>query len=121
MATRGHLAHQLIFSAYQFELYSALAGAPDATWPRAGARRSRVDYHRDHAAQWTPLARRRHQALARPDAGRAGGDLAYVEELFDPAEIADDLLKPLPGIAVDPGTCAAAGPTTCGPSWRKRH
>jgi ring-1,2-phenylacetyl-CoA epoxidase subunit PaaC len=93
------MARQLVFSAYQHELYAALTGSADATLAGlAGKAVKEVAYHRDHATQWvlrlgdgTPLSRARMQA---------GLDQVwpYVDELFDPA----DATSLLPGVAADP-------------------
>ena len=95
------MARQLVFSAYQYELYAALRSSGDATIAGlAGKAVKEVAYHRDHAAQWvlrlgdgTELSHARMQA---------GLDQVwpYVAELFD----ADDTVSRLPGVAVDPAT-----------------
>jgi ring-1,2-phenylacetyl-CoA epoxidase subunit PaaC len=92
------MARQLAFSAYQFELYTALASSDDPTLAGlAGKAVKEVAYHRDHAVQWvlrlgdgTELSHQRMQA---------GLDQVwpYTDELFDPA-------SQLPGVAVDPAT-----------------
>ncbi len=64
------MARQLVFSAYQYELYSALAGSTDATLAGLAAKAVKeVSYHRDHATQWvlrlgdgTDVSHRRMQA-----------------------------------------------------------
>jgi ring-1,2-phenylacetyl-CoA epoxidase subunit PaaC len=93
------MARQLVFSAYQYELYTALLGSGDATIAGlAGKAVKEVAYHRDHATQWvlrlgdgTELSRARMQA---------GLDRVwpYVEELFG----GDDATSRLPDIAADP-------------------
>ena len=98
------MARQLVFSAYQYELYFALLGSGDATIAGlAGKAVKEVAYHRDHATQWvlrlgdgTELSRARMQA---------GLDQVwpYVDELFDPADATG-----LAGVAADP---AALRPT----------
>jgi ring-1,2-phenylacetyl-CoA epoxidase subunit PaaC len=95
------MARQLIFSAYQYELYTALGSSEDETFAGlAGKAVKEVAYHRDHATQWvlrlgdgTELSRARMQA---------GLDQVwpYVAELFD----TDDTVSRLPGVAVDPAT-----------------
>jgi ring-1,2-phenylacetyl-CoA epoxidase subunit PaaC len=123
------MARQLIFSAYQYELYSALTDSADETLAGlAGKAVKEVAYHRDHATQWvlrlgdgTDLSHARMQA---------GLDLVwpYVEELFDPASAASQL----PGVAADPATLRPAwaayvtgvlSEATCRPPeprWRSR-
>ena len=98
------IARQLIFSAYQFELYTALASAADDTLAGLAAKAVKeVAYHRDHATQWTlrlgdgtAESHRRMQAAV-------DATWPFVEEIFDPSDIADELAA-LPGIAVDPAT-----------------
>jgi ring-1,2-phenylacetyl-CoA epoxidase subunit PaaC len=95
------MARQLVFSAYQHELYAALLSSADATIAGlAGKAVKEVAYHRDHATQWvlrlgdgTELSRARMQA---------GLDQVwpYVEELFE----GDDATSRLPEIAADPAT-----------------
>ena len=47
------MARQLVFSAYQYELYTALLDGADATIAGlAGKAVKEVAYHRDHATQW---------------------------------------------------------------------
>jgi ring-1,2-phenylacetyl-CoA epoxidase subunit PaaC len=99
------MARQLAFSAYQFELYTALTSSADPTLAGlAGKAVKEVAYHRDHAAQWvlrlgdgTELSHARMQA---------GLDQVwpYVDELFDPAEPTGQL----PGVAADPPTLRQA-------------
>nr|WP_235015018.1 1,2-phenylacetyl-CoA epoxidase subunit PaaC [Microbacterium sp. SLBN-154] len=48
------IARQLIASTYQFALYSALQSSPDATLAAIAAKAVKeVEYHRDHAVQWS--------------------------------------------------------------------
>jgi len=102
------IARQLIFSAYQFVLYSALLGSADETLAGLAAKAVKeVAYHRDHATQWTlrlgdgtELSHRRMQAAL-------ASTWPYIEEIFDPADVADALAA-LPGIAVDPATLRPA-------------
>jgi ring-1,2-phenylacetyl-CoA epoxidase subunit PaaC len=123
------MARQLAFSAYQYELYTALLGSGDDTLAGlAGKAVKEVAYHRDHATQWvlrlgdgTELSHARMQA---------GLDQVwpYTGELFDPA----GLTSQLPGVAADPATLRPAWDryvtsvlteTTCHkpePRWRSR-
>jgi ring-1,2-phenylacetyl-CoA epoxidase subunit PaaC len=99
------MARQLVFSAYQYELYTALLGSADETLAGlAGKAVKEVAYHRDHATQWvlrlgdgTDLSHERMQA---------GLDEVwpYTGELFDPA-------SQLQGAAVDPATLRPAWET----------
>ena len=123
------MARQLVFSAYQYELYTALNSSDDGTLAGlAGKAVKEVAYHRDHATQWvlrlgdgTDLSRARMQA---------GLDQVwpYTEELFDPAGTTGQL----PGVAADPMTLRPAweayvtgvlSEATCRqpePRWRSR-
>jgi ring-1,2-phenylacetyl-CoA epoxidase subunit PaaC len=105
------IAHQLIFSGYQFELYRALLSSADETLAALAAKAVKeVDYHRDHATQWTlRLGDGTEQSHARMQAALEA-TWPYVEELFDPSDIADQLAA-LPGIAVDPSTLRTAWST----------
>jgi ring-1,2-phenylacetyl-CoA epoxidase subunit PaaC len=97
------VARMLVFSAYQYELYSRLASCTDATLAAIAAKAVKeVAYHRDHATQWTlrlgdgtdESHRRMQQAL---------DDVwPYVPELFE----SDNLVTSaeLDGVAVDPAT-----------------
>ena len=93
------MVRQLIFSAYQFELYTALLTSADPTLSALAAKAVKeVDYHRDHATQWvlrlgdgTPESHSRTQAAL-------DSVWPYVEEIFD----SDDTITALPGIAADP-------------------
>ena len=123
------MARQLVFSAYQYELYAALGTSADPTLAGlAGKAVKEVAYHRDHATQWvlrlgdgTDLSHARMQA---------GLDLVwpYAEELFDPVDCAGRLM----GVAADPAALRPAwqgyltevlSAATCHlpePRWRSR-
>ena len=100
------MARQLVFSAYQYELYTALLTSDDPTLRAlAGKAVKEVDYHRDHAVQWvlrlgdgTPEAHLRMQAAV-------DRVWPYVDELFE----TDDAAAALPGVAPDPASLR--------PSW----
>ena len=48
------IARQLVVSTYMFELYSALRASSDPTLAAVAEKSLKeVDYHRDHAVQWT--------------------------------------------------------------------
>jgi ring-1,2-phenylacetyl-CoA epoxidase subunit PaaC len=102
------MGRQLIFSSYQYELYTALLASADPTLSALAAKAVKeVDYHRDHAAQWvlrlgdgTTESHNRMQA--------ALNQLwPYVEEIFDSAATAD-ITGALPGIAADPASLRPA-------------
>jgi len=95
------IARALAASAYQFVLYDALQGSRDPVLAAVAAKAVKeVDYHRDHAAQWTlRLAggtdeSRRRMAAALDDVW------PYVDELFRD----EPLIDRLEGIAVRPST-----------------
>lgn len=102
------IARQLIFSAYQFELYTALLSSADQTLSALAAKAVKeVAYHRDHATQWTfRLGDGTAESHERMQAA-IEATWPYVEELFDPTDIAAQLAA-LPGIAVDPATLRPA-------------
>ncbi|WP_053206759.1 1,2-phenylacetyl-CoA epoxidase subunit PaaC [Jiangella muralis] len=84
------MARQLVFAAYQYELYDRLrAGTDDTLAAIAGKAVKEVHYHRDHATQWvlrlgdgTDESRRR--MVAALDAV-----WPYAGELFEPFDGAD--------------------------------
>ena len=95
------IARQLFASAYLYELYGALSGSTDPTLAAIAVKSDKeVDYHRDHAIQWTlRLAggteeSRRRMILAVVDTW------PYVEELFDDDALTERLaaegVAPLP-------------------------
>ncbi len=94
-------ARMLVVSAYQFELYSRLQSSADETLAAVAAKAVKeVDYHRDHAMQWTlRLGDGTDESHRRIQQGL--DELwPYVSELFE----SDDIVKTLAtqGIAVDP-------------------
>jgi ring-1,2-phenylacetyl-CoA epoxidase subunit PaaC len=106
------IARLLVFSTYQHALYSALRSSTDPTLAAVAAKAVKeVDYHRDHATEWTlrlgdgtDESHRRMQAAA--DEVRR-----YAAELFDTAWIAPELLES--GAAVDVSTLREG----CERSW----
>lgn len=109
------IVRQLIFSAYQFELYTALVSSADETLAALAAKAIKeVEYHRDHATQWTlRLGDGTEQSRARMQVALEA-TWPYVEELFDPTDIADQLAA-LPGVAVDPATLRGPWTAYIGP------
>jgi ring-1,2-phenylacetyl-CoA epoxidase subunit PaaC len=98
------IARQLIAASYMFELYSALRGSRDATLAAIAEKSLKeVDYHRDHAIQWTlRLAGGTDESRARMI--RAIDDVwPYVDELFRD----EPLIDRLEGVAVRPSTLRA--------------
>jgi len=126
------MARQLIFSGYQYELYTALLTSTDPTLSALAAKAVKeVAYHRDHATQWVlrlgdGTAESHHRMQAALDRV-----WPYVEEIFDTADTAN-LLAALPGIAADPAglrpawsgyvenVIAAATLVVPKPTWRSR-
>ncbi|WP_211160246.1 MULTISPECIES: 1,2-phenylacetyl-CoA epoxidase subunit PaaC [Microbacterium] len=99
------IARQLVASAYQFELYTALQESSDPTLAAIAAKAVKeVDYHRDHAVQWTlRLAGGTDESRQRMI--RAIGDVwPYVDELFRD----EPLIDRLDGVAVRPSSLRAA-------------
>lgn len=99
------MARLLVFSAWQCELYAALARSTDATLAGVAAKAVKeVTYHLDHARQWvvrlgdgTDESRQRMQAAL-------DAEWPFVEELFE----AVDPTLVTEGIAVDPATLRPA-------------
>jgi ring-1,2-phenylacetyl-CoA epoxidase subunit PaaC len=97
------IARQLAASAYQFELYVALHASADATLAAVAEKALKeVDYHRDHAVQWTlRLAGGTDESRRRML--RAIDDVwPYVDELFRDEPLTDRLAGQ--GVAVRPST-----------------
>ncbi|MGQ0630332.1 MAG: 1,2-phenylacetyl-CoA epoxidase subunit PaaC [Sporichthyaceae bacterium] len=96
------IARQLLFAAYQYELYSALLDSTDPTLSGvAGKAAKEVTYHRDHAVAWTlRLGDGTAQSRTRMQAGL---ELMwpYTDELF----ASDPVIAALPpGIGVEPAS-----------------
>lgn len=96
-------ARLLLTSAYQFELYTRLQHSTDDTLSAVAAKAVKeVDYHRDHATQWTlRLGDGTTESHRRMQRG-LDDVWPYVAELFE----SDDLAQQLAGVgvAVDPAT-----------------
>lgn len=98
------IMRQLVASTYMFELYSALQHSGDATLAAIAEKSLKeVDYHRDHAIQWTlRLAGGTEESRTRII--RAITDVwPYVDELFRD----EPLLDELDGIAARPSALRA--------------
>ncbi|MDP9885610.1 ring-1,2-phenylacetyl-CoA epoxidase subunit PaaC [Sinomonas atrocyanea] len=84
------IARQLVMSIYQYLLYSELVDSADATLAAIAAKALKeVDYHRDHAIQWTiRLGDGTEESHARMQAAL---ELVwpYVDELFDDDALID--------------------------------
>lgn len=104
------VARQLLFSAYQYELYEALCASADPTLAGlAGKAVKEVAYHRDHAVIWMlRLGDGTATSRARMQAGLAAM-WPYADELFAPDPAAGGLIGL--GVAVDPAGLQ--------PAWRR--
>jgi ring-1,2-phenylacetyl-CoA epoxidase subunit PaaC len=97
------MARLLLFSAWQRELYAALAGSADQTLAGiAGKAVKEVAYHHDHARHWvvrlgdgTEESHRRMQAALE-------AEWPWLDELFDTSWLDAGLVSA--GIAVDPAS-----------------
>jgi ring-1,2-phenylacetyl-CoA epoxidase subunit PaaC len=94
------LARQLLFSAYQFELYTALSASSDRWLAAVAAKATKeVTYHRQHAATWVVrLGDGTEESHARMAAGLEAV-WPYAGELFEPTEFAELVSA---GVACDP-------------------
>ncbi len=101
------VARQLLFSAYQYELYEALTASADPTLAGlAGKAVKEVAYHRDHAVIWTlRLGDGTATSRARMQAG-LDAMWPFAAELFAPDPAAGGLVGL--GVAVDPTGLASA-------------
>lgn len=99
------IARQLAASVYLFELYTALQTSSDDTLAAISAKAVKeVEYHRDHAVQWT-LRLAGGTAESRRRMIRAIGDVwPYAGELFRD----EPLIERLDGVAVRPSTLQPA-------------
>jgi ring-1,2-phenylacetyl-CoA epoxidase subunit PaaC len=97
------MARLLIFSAWQTELYAALARSADPTLAGvAGKAVKEVAYHLDHARHWVlRLGDGTEESHARMQAA-LDAEWPWMEELFDRSAIDDSLVAE--GVAVDPAT-----------------
>jgi len=98
------IARQLVFSLYQYELYSRLVDSADETLAAIAAKALKeVDYHRDHAIQWTlRLGDGTEESHRRMQEG-LNSVWPYVDELF----VDDELIERLAGVAVRPSELRA--------------
>ncbi len=95
------MARMLVVAAFQFELFTELRASTDETLAAVAAKAVKeVDYHRDHATQWTiRLGDGTEESHLRMQRG-LDDVWPYVGELFE----SDDLIRRLAdqGVAVDP-------------------
>ena len=94
------VARQLLFSTYQLALWEALLGSTDEMLAGiAGKAVKEVDYHRDHAVQWTlRLGDGTEESHVRMQDGLAAM-WPYVDEVFSVDEVERVLVAE--GVAVD--------------------
>jgi ring-1,2-phenylacetyl-CoA epoxidase subunit PaaC len=106
------IARQLVFSAYQYELYDHLQYSADPNLAAvAGKAVKEVDYHRDHATQWVlRLGDGTMESHRRMQAGLEQ-IWPYVAEMFDPWAVVDDVA----GVGVDPTALREPWLTYVGP------
>ena len=99
------IARQVIAATYFFELYTELAGSSDAALAAIAAKAVKeVEYHRDHAVQWTlRLAGGTDESRRRFVAG-LGDVWPYVDELFRDDDLIDRLGDAAVRVAVQPST-----------------
>jgi ring-1,2-phenylacetyl-CoA epoxidase subunit PaaC len=101
------IARQLVASAYLVELYAALAESTDPTLAAIAAKAVKeVDYHRDHAVQWTLRLAGGTDESRRRMIVAVGDTWPYVDELFVDDELVERLAAD--GVAVLPSTLRAA-------------
>ncbi|WP_125130557.1 1,2-phenylacetyl-CoA epoxidase subunit PaaC [Microbacterium sp. 10M-3C3] len=98
------IARQLVASTYLFELWTALSASTDTTLAAIAAKAVKeVDYHRDHAVQWTlRLAGGTDESRRRMRRGLAD-TWPYVDELFRDTALTDRL----DGVAARPSSLRA--------------
>jgi ring-1,2-phenylacetyl-CoA epoxidase subunit PaaC len=91
----------LVLSTYLHELYAALSRSADPMLAAVAAKAVKeVDYHHDHARMWVlRLGDGTEESHARMTAA-LDAEWPYVDELFDTAHIAPELVDG--GVAVDP-------------------
>jgi ring-1,2-phenylacetyl-CoA epoxidase subunit PaaC len=97
------MARLLIFSAWQAELYAAMAGSADPTLAAvAGKAVKEVAYHLDHARHWVVrLGDGTEESHARMQAALEA-EWPWMEELFDSSTVDATLVAD--GVAVDPSS-----------------
>lgn len=100
------MARQLLFSAYQYELYGALGSSADGELAAIAAKaRKEVAYHRDHAAGWiVRLGDGTGESRARTVAGLAAV-WPYAGEMFWHEAVPAELVAS--GVAVAPAALHA--------------
>ena len=93
----------LVLSTWQCHLYAALSASSDPLVAAVAAKAVKeVDYHRDHARQWTVRLGLGTEASHAKMVAALAAVAPYVEELFDDDELVESLAGQ--GIAVLPST-----------------
>jgi ring-1,2-phenylacetyl-CoA epoxidase subunit PaaC len=97
------IARQLVVSTYLLELYGELSASTDPTLAAVAAKAAKeVDYHRDHAVQWTlRLAHGTDESRQRMRVAIAD-TWPYIDELFEDDRLTERLAAD--GVAVLPST-----------------
>ena len=97
------IARQLVVSTYLLELYTRLAASTDPTLAAIAAKAAKeVDYHRDHAVQWTLRLAGGTEESRRRMIVAVADTWPYVDELFEDDELTERLAAD--GVAVLPST-----------------
>jgi ring-1,2-phenylacetyl-CoA epoxidase subunit PaaC len=97
------IARQLVASCFQFELYTALQRSTDATLAAIAAKAIKeVEYHRDHAVQWTLRLADGTEESRRRMITALVDTWPYVDELFRDEALIERLDQDAPGAAVHP-------------------
>ncbi|WP_344092355.1 1,2-phenylacetyl-CoA epoxidase subunit PaaC [Microbacterium deminutum] len=88
------IARQLAASVYQFELYSALSSSADDTLAAIADKAVKeVDYHRDHAVQWTLRLAGGTDESRRRMISAVADVWPYIDELFRDEPLTDRLAE----------------------------
>ncbi|KHK98665.1 phenylacetate-CoA oxygenase [Microbacterium mangrovi] len=99
------IARQLVASCFQFELYTALQRSTDAPLAAIAAKAVKeVEYHRDHAVQWTLRLADGTEESRRRMITAVTDIWPYVDELFRDGPLIERLEKDAPGVAVRPSS-----------------
>jgi ring-1,2-phenylacetyl-CoA epoxidase subunit PaaC len=95
------MARLLVLSTYLHELYTALSRSTDPMLAAVAAKAVKeVDYHHDHARMWVLRLGDGTEESRERMAAALETEWPYVDELFDTAHIAPELVDA--GVAVDP-------------------
>ncbi len=101
------IARQLLASAYMYELYRALSASADPTLAAIAAKAVKeVEYHRDHAVQWSLRLAGGTDESRRRFVGALEDLWPYVDELFRDDELIERLADMTPGMGAADGNPA---------------